>query len=1075
MTCEEETDVTFEDANPINATFIDAQPINITLATAIIPDIPWGGIVGTLSDQTDLQNALDLKMNLDGTNSNADFIQFDTLATPITNAEGLLQWNTTDGTLDLGMSGGDITMQIGQEMFQKVRNVSPATILNGKAVYASGRTGNRPNIYLARGDAYSTSCVIGVTTQDIASPADGFVTTFGYVRGIKTDYTGSGVWGTTWTAGDKLWLSKTTAGQLTNVEPIAPHHSDVVATVEIVHSNLGSILVNIQKHQTLAELSDVNGTPLATDGQILTWHDTEEYWDADKNINDYKSYSGFENRTDSTISIDGSGVVTLAPTSTSFDVYTKGTGKHVISTSQTVTVTDDQTITYIYVDGSGVLQKSITPWDLTSGVNAPCAIAFKDGSIYTLTDERHSYERNKIWHRWAHFNIGAMYFSGLTGTFNSTTLSITQGVIYDEDISFDTGSTRTACSLWYRNGGTGMRVIRNSTTPYRAVAGALKYDNNSGTLANVDNNKYTTQWVYASNDPTEPIYVVIGQNNDNTVALARNATKPVINLSTAEWKLIYRLIYRNQGGTPTFIEAADFRTVQTGVPSSVGLPTDHASLTGRELANSHPATAISYDNTTSGLTATEVQSAIDEVQGNFSDYYKTDQTVSQTITNGPVDVTGKETTITVDDVSTISTSPTYPTQQETTVSDVSDNSSYIDTAGGSFAYASEQFYIYAYKTAPDLTRVYSATPAAIYLEDQTGSYFQYLLCWQDASAEGYVIYSSYNNYWLDVGNILTYAVSDSSFSGWNYGSPTTTPSSPYYTYSSNGSLTGSQEWYVYGMNSSEVTAVYSANGAYNADSDPYSSGYGWTEQLSWSAASGATSYIVYNYTSGYWIETSELSIIDDGLFSGWTSGAPTVTPTSPQTFYKDLFHGENSVAEFTVDGAGNIISSGSITIDGTVNASNIIPEAPIDGKQYAREDGAWSEVVTPVQAKSLQLSGDFRGMYISSAYWKLIDMESGTSAYPSGVTITRIYVKANVADPTTELNANINYCDAQGTGVFPSTNPTLIRAIDTTTGNYDSGAISVSVATNKIIYLEFDTDPTDFAVTYSLVINYVVN
>ncbi len=29
------------------------------------------------------------------------FVQFDTTITPLTNAEGLMQWNATDGTLDI--------------------------------------------------------------------------------------------------------------------------------------------------------------------------------------------------------------------------------------------------------------------------------------------------------------------------------------------------------------------------------------------------------------------------------------------------------------------------------------------------------------------------------------------------------------------------------------------------------------------------------------------------------------------------------------------------------------------------------------------------------------------------------------------------------------------------------------------------------------------------------------------------------------------------------------------------------------------------------------------------------------
>jgi hypothetical protein len=230
-------------------------------------------------------------------------VQFDTTATPATNAEGLLQWNEADGTLDLGMSGGDVTMQLGQELFMKVRNVSGTLIANGSPVYISGRTGNRPNIYLAKSDSDTTADVIGITTQDIDSPADGFVTTLGYVRGIKTDYTGTGAWGTTWASGDRLYISKTVAGQLTNVEPAVSHHSDIVGTVGVVHQNLGSILVNIQKHKTLEELTDVDGTPLATDGQFPVWNQTAGYFDFNKNINELSVSKTISYNPDGTVNV----------------------------------------------------------------------------------------------------------------------------------------------------------------------------------------------------------------------------------------------------------------------------------------------------------------------------------------------------------------------------------------------------------------------------------------------------------------------------------------------------------------------------------------------------------------------------------------------------------------------------------------------------------------------------------------------------------------------------------------------------------------------------------------------------
>jgi hypothetical protein len=201
----------------------------------------------------------------------------------------------------------------------------------------------------------------------------------------------------------------------------------------------------------------------------------------------------------------------------------------------------------------------------------------------------------------------------LTGIFTTTDLSIAQGVIYDEDIRFDTGGTKTATTLWNRNATDGMRMTRGSVVAKGLVGGVLAYDNGSGTLQPVTNNSYTTNWVFCSNDVEEPIYTVIGQNNDTTIAQARNASFPTINLSTAEWKLIYRVIYRRTTGTPTgeYIEASDFRSVQTGVPTSA-VSQDHSALTGRDLANSHPASAIGF--TKADTTLSDVQTELERLE-----------------------------------------------------------------------------------------------------------------------------------------------------------------------------------------------------------------------------------------------------------------------------------------------------------------------------------------------------------------------------------------------------------------------------------------------------------------------------
>jgi len=128
--------------------------------------------------------------------------------------------------------------------------------------------------------------------------------------------------------------------------------------------------------------------------------------------------------------------------------------------------------------------------------------------------------------------------------------------------------------------------------------------------------------------------------------------------------------------------------------------------------------------------------------------------------------------------------------------------------------------------------------------------------------------------------------------------------------------------------------------------------------------------------------------------------------------------------------------------------------------------------------RSLQFNADLRGMWLTTPYWKLVDMNRGALSFPSGITITSWYVDCSSADPTTELNANLKYCDASGTGAFPGANPVLIDALDTTTGNSSRTDMSGSalgsgvIPANKIIYLELDANPVDLGVMWYITINF---
>lgn len=325
----------------------------------------------------------------------------------------------------------------------------------------------------------------------------------------------------------------------------------------------------------------------------------------------YAGLTGFQNRTDSVVTMN-SGNLQIAPASSSFSFWTGGT-KYTKSTTESVAITNDNILSYVYYDTTGVLTASTTSWDILSNT-VPVHMVYRYGSLYKRYEERHSYIRNRTWHEWAHNTVGTRYRSGLGGTFTNSTFSIDSGSVSDEDITLSI-ATATTCTLMYRaTGATYMAFENNISTPYKLNAGVLQYDN-AGTLTNVSNNNFVPMWIYATNAASDdyPIHIVVGQAQYTTIANARNAPLPAIpSVPTREWKLIYRAIYQRTTGGIVFSEAADYREVSTG-PGSTYTPAVHNNTTQRDAASAHPATSIDYSTTTSGLSATTAQAAIDSL------------------------------------------------------------------------------------------------------------------------------------------------------------------------------------------------------------------------------------------------------------------------------------------------------------------------------------------------------------------------------------------------------------------------------------------------------------------------------
>jgi hypothetical protein len=185
-----------------------------------------------------------------------DYIDFNTNYTGNTIVEGRMYWDEPNGTISLGMHGGNVLQQIGLEYYYYIKNQSGATIENGRVVRASGTLGSSGRIlgeYMIADGSIDGKYTLGIATENITDGEDGYVTEFGLVRGINT--TGS-LYGETWSDGDILWVSPTTPGGLTNVEPQAPNLKIEMAIVILADSN-GSIFVRPHRYPYLKDLQGI--------------------------------------------------------------------------------------------------------------------------------------------------------------------------------------------------------------------------------------------------------------------------------------------------------------------------------------------------------------------------------------------------------------------------------------------------------------------------------------------------------------------------------------------------------------------------------------------------------------------------------------------------------------------------------------------------------------------------------------------------------------------------------------------------------------------------------------------------
>jgi hypothetical protein len=176
---------------------------------------------------------------------------------------GQLAWNPDNNTIDIGMNA-NTTLQVGQEELYYVKNQTGSDIADGTVVMAAGTNGAGGIILVTPAVAngsFPSKYIIGIATEVIPDGGDGFVTSFGKVRGLDTS---------AFSEGDILYADPAIAGGLSNTAPIAPNNIVTVAIVINKHPSVGTIFVRPTYGHTFTDSEDVLVTDIL-DGQVLTY------------------------------------------------------------------------------------------------------------------------------------------------------------------------------------------------------------------------------------------------------------------------------------------------------------------------------------------------------------------------------------------------------------------------------------------------------------------------------------------------------------------------------------------------------------------------------------------------------------------------------------------------------------------------------------------------------------------------------------------------------------------------------------------------------------------------------------
>jgi hypothetical protein len=195
----------------------------------------------------------------------------------VTLAAGKIWYDGSTGSWNAGMGGGNITQQIGEELFVYGKASTAITDSPLQIIYQTGTVGASGVITFAPTIIGITdgTLILGVATENLALNDFGRITSYGVVRGITTNGT---AFGETWADGDEIYYNPLT-GNPTNIKPVAPNVKVSVGTlIKAGSGGSGSIQIEINHGSVLGGTDSNVQLTSVTNGNILTYDGGNGYW-----------------------------------------------------------------------------------------------------------------------------------------------------------------------------------------------------------------------------------------------------------------------------------------------------------------------------------------------------------------------------------------------------------------------------------------------------------------------------------------------------------------------------------------------------------------------------------------------------------------------------------------------------------------------------------------------------------------------------------------------------------------------------------------------------------------------------